>query len=142
MDELIASLILSLIFTEALECGFAWGQKKRGKALLLCALVNLITNPPVVLLSQLLGGGWLLIAGLELAVVATEGLLYRYSGLYTHPFRFSLFANVPGTYRYRLTLCGQNSRTLRALTADYLRQFSKDRRNKGVFAFADVNSYD
>ena len=85
MDELIASLILSLIFTEALECGFAWEQKKRGKALLLCALVNLITNPPVVLL---------LIAGLELAVVATEGLLYRYSGLYTHPFRFSLFANV------------------------------------------------
>ena len=49
---------------------------------------------------------------------------------------------VNNTYRYRLTLCGQNSRTLRALAADYLRQFSKDRRNKGVFAFADVNSYD
>ena len=49
---------------------------------------------------------------------------------------------VNNTYRYRLTLCGQNSRTLRALVADYLRQFSKDRRNKGVFAFADVNSYD
>ena len=49
---------------------------------------------------------------------------------------------INNTYRYRLTLCGHNSRTLRALVADYLRQFSKDRRNKGVFAFADVNSYD
>ena len=93
MDELIVYLILSLVFTEALECGFAWGQKRRGKALFLCALVNVITNPPVVLLSYLLGGGWLLIAGLELSVVAAEGLLYRYSGLYEHPFRFSLFAN-------------------------------------------------
>ena len=49
---------------------------------------------------------------------------------------------INNTYRYRLTLCGQNSRALRALVADYLRQFSKDRRNKGVFAHADVNAYD
>ena len=49
---------------------------------------------------------------------------------------------INNTYRYRLTLCGQNSRPLRALVADYLRQFSKDRRNRGVFAHADVNSYD
>ena len=93
MDELIASLILSLIFTEALECGFAWGQKKRGKALLLCALANLITNPPVVLLHSFLQGGWPLVAALELGAVAAEGLLYRYSGLYERPFRFSLIAN-------------------------------------------------
>ena len=94
MDDLLLTLLFSLALTEVLECGFARGVGLRGRALLLCALVNLITNPPVVLLSQLLGGGWLLIAGLELVVVATEGLLYRYSGLYTHPFRFSLFANV------------------------------------------------
>lgn len=93
MDELLASLVLSLVFTVAIECGFAWGQKRRGKALLLCALVNVVTNPPVVLLNSLLGGGWLLIAVLEGAVVGTEGLLYRYSGLYEHPFRFSLCAN-------------------------------------------------
>ena len=51
-------------------------------------------------------------------------------------------ARVNNTYRYRLTLCGENSRPLRALTAYYLRQFAKDKRNKGVFAFADVNAYD
>ena len=49
---------------------------------------------------------------------------------------------VNNTWRYRLTLCAKNSRPLRALVADYLRQFSKDKRNKGVFAFADVNAYD
>ena len=49
---------------------------------------------------------------------------------------------VNNTWRCRLTLCAKNSRPLRALTADYLRQFSKDKRNKGVFAFADVNAYD
>ncbi len=51
-------------------------------------------------------------------------------------------ARVNNTWRYRLTLCAKNSRPLRALVADYLRQFSKDKRNKGVFAFADVNAYD
>ena len=51
-------------------------------------------------------------------------------------------ARVNNTYRYRLTLCGENSRPLRALIAYYLRQFAKDKRNKGVFAFADVNAYD
>ncbi len=49
---------------------------------------------------------------------------------------------VNNTWRYRLTLCARNSRKLRALVANYLRQFSKDKRNKGVFAFADVNTYD
>lgn len=49
---------------------------------------------------------------------------------------------VNNTYRYRLTLCGENSRPLRALVAYYLRQFAKDKRNRGVFAIADVNSYD
>lgn len=49
---------------------------------------------------------------------------------------------VNNIYRYRLTLCGTNSRTLRALVAYYLRQFAKDRRNRGVYAIADVNSYD
>ncbi len=49
---------------------------------------------------------------------------------------------VNNTYRYRLTLCGKNSRPLRSLISYYLRQFAKDKRNKGVFAFANVNAYD
>ena len=93
MDDLLLSLLLSLGITEVIECAFALSLKKRGKALLLCALVNVVTNPPVVLLYRLLGGGWLLIAGLEAAAVVAEGLLYRYSGLYDRPFLFSLTAN-------------------------------------------------
>lgn len=93
MDDLLLSLLLSLGLTEVFECGFACCTGKRSKALVLCALVNVVTNPPVVLLSRLLPGGRLLIAGLELAVVAIEGLLYRYSGLFKRPFLFSLTAN-------------------------------------------------
>ena len=93
MDDLLLSLLLSLGLTELIECAFALSLKKRGKALLLCALVNLITNPPVVLLQRLLDGGWLMVGGLELAVVAAEGMLYRYSGLFKQPFLFSLAAN-------------------------------------------------
>ena len=93
MDELLLSLLLSLGLTEIIECAFALVTGRRGKALLLCALVNLVTNPPVVLLSRLLAGGWILIAGLELGAVAAEGLLYRYSGLFKRPLLFSLAAN-------------------------------------------------
>lgn len=45
-------------------------------------------------------------------------------------------------YRYRLTLRCQMSRKLRGLIAHMLRQFSKDRENRGVSAFADVNGFD
>ena len=93
MDELILALVLSLILTEVFECGFAVSVGKRGRALLLCALVNLVTNPPVVLLSRLLGGGWLLIAALEVSACLSEGALYRYSRLYEWPFLFSFAAN-------------------------------------------------
>ena len=93
MDELVLSLLLSLGLTEIIECAFALSTGKRGKALLLCALVNLITNPPLVLLHSFLPEGWLPVAALELGAVAAEGLLYRYSGLYERPFRFSLIAN-------------------------------------------------
>lgn len=94
MDELILALALSLILTEAFECGFAFVTGKRGRELLLCVLVNLITNPPVVLFSRLAGGGWPAVAVLEGSAILVEGLLYRYSGLYPKPFRFSLAANV------------------------------------------------
>lgn len=93
MDDLVRSLLLSLALTETFECAFALSLKKHGRALLLCALVNIITNPPVVLLSRLLDGGWLLIAGLELAATGLEGALFRRSGLYNRPFWFALAAN-------------------------------------------------
>ena len=45
-------------------------------------------------------------------------------------------------FRYRLTLRCRMTRQLRNLTAHLLRQFSQDKLNRGVSAFADVNGYD
>lgn len=49
---------------------------------------------------------------------------------------------VNNTFRYRLTVCGKNNKQLRLLLAQLLREFAKDRQNKGVAAFADSNRYD
>ena len=45
-------------------------------------------------------------------------------------------------YRYRLTLRCRMGKSLRALLAHMLRQFSRDRENRGVSAFIDINGYD
>ena len=45
-------------------------------------------------------------------------------------------------YRYRLTLTCQLTRNLRLLLAYLLREFSKDKQNRGVTAFVDVNGFD
>ena len=45
-------------------------------------------------------------------------------------------------FRYRLTLRGPMTRQLRLLVAHLLRQFSQDKLNRGVSAFADVNGYE
>ena len=45
-------------------------------------------------------------------------------------------------FRYRLTVRGTMTKQVRALTAHLLRQFSLDKLNRGVSAFADVNGFD
>jgi primosomal protein N' (replication factor Y) len=45
-------------------------------------------------------------------------------------------------FRYRLTLRCAMTRPLRLLVAHLLRQFAKDRENRGVCAYADVNGYE
>ncbi len=45
-------------------------------------------------------------------------------------------------FRYRITLRCQMDRNKRALLAHLLRQFSLDRENRGISAFADCNGYD
>ena len=45
-------------------------------------------------------------------------------------------------YRYRLTLRGRLTKQLRGVVAHLLQQFSQDKLNRGVSAFADVNGYD
>ena len=45
-------------------------------------------------------------------------------------------------FRYRLTLRGKLTKPLRGMIAHLLQQFSQDKLNRGVTAFADVNGYD
>ncbi len=46
------------------------------------------------------------------------------------------------TYRYRVTVCCKNSKEIRSLIAACLKEFGKNKKYKGVTAYADVNSYE
>ena len=95
--QLVESLAVSLALTLTLEILLALLCRVRGwHNLLLVALVNLMTNPPVVLTHNLL----LLDAPiaftiiLEAVVVALEGLCYKLCGKgIKRPYLFSLGAN-------------------------------------------------
>lgn len=100
-QSLLISLGTSLILTLVLETGFFLLIGKRGKKdLLLLVLVNVLTNPPVVLLYWLATWytAWptaIIILPLELFAVLTEGYYYKkYAGGFKHPYLFSLAANM------------------------------------------------
>ena len=100
MTALLTSLGLSLALTLVLEAGFFLLVGKRDKKdLLLLLLVNILTNPVVVLSFWLTTRytGWnpvLVIIPLELFAVLTEGYYYKkYGQSFKHPFLFSLAAN-------------------------------------------------
>ena len=85
--------LLSLGLTLAIELPVAalWGLRRR--ELLLCALVNLLTNPVVVALHYLFPAWWATPL-LECAAWAVEGLYYRrYAPGASHPWLLSLSAN-------------------------------------------------
>lgn len=93
---LAVSLLLTLIFEEIFA--LTWGL--RGKRELgLVALVNCLTNPPVVLLYYTATGFWhwnvvLVTVVLEVAAVLVEWLCYRsFSEQVKKPFLFALLAN-------------------------------------------------
>ena len=90
LTVLAVSLLLTLLFEELFA--LAWGL--RGKRELgLVALVNVLTNPPVVLLCTLFPSP-LLTAAMELAAVGVEGLVYRTCADWLRrPFLFSLAIN-------------------------------------------------
>lgn len=95
----LASLGISLALTLAIELTAAAAAGKRGRALAIVALANVLTNP-VVVLSALLWRWYglphraLLIAALELGAVLTEGAVYRpMREDFPHPWRFSLLLN-------------------------------------------------
>lgn len=94
---LAVSLLSTLIF-EGLFA-LAWGLRSR-RELTVVALVNLLTNPAVVLLFHTAVGAWKLNAVavtivLECSAVVVEWLCYRScSQQLKRPFLFSLLANL------------------------------------------------
>ena len=99
-DALLTALVVSLLLTLLLEEGFAlaWGLRGR-RELALAALVNCLTNPPVVLLYHTAVGlgHWspaLAAAVLECGAVVVEWRCYKaFSEQLRRPFLFSLLAN-------------------------------------------------
>ena len=98
---MLAALAISLILTLLFEEGFALAWGLRGKRELgLVALVNCLTNPPVVLLYYTASGLWrwnavLTALALEAAAVIVEWRCYRmYSEQVKRPFLFALLINL------------------------------------------------
>ena len=98
---LLSSFAFSLVLTLALEAGFFLLVGKRDpKDLLLVLLVNVLTNPAVVLLywlAVLSASSYIaiIVAILEILAVLTEGYCYRKFGHdFQRPYLFSLSANL------------------------------------------------
>ena len=90
MRNWLLALGVSLGLTLVLELAFALLCHKRGRALLFTALVNVLTNPVVVLAVRMWAAPvWLM----EALAVLTEGFLYDKSREFSHPYLFSLAAN-------------------------------------------------
>lgn len=99
MSPWFFALGVSLALTLAAELGFALLCRRRGRVLVLVALVNVLTNPLVVQAALLwrafaLPGYAAAVAVLELLAVWLEGFLYRKSRMgFARPYVFSLAAN-------------------------------------------------
>ena len=95
------TLLSCLALTVLLEETAAFLFHIRGaRNFLLVALVNVLTNPPAVLLAICLEpvegiGRILFILAVESAVILTEGAVYRKAGEnFPHPWRCSFFFNL------------------------------------------------
>lgn len=98
--DFVGTLLISLFLTLALETLFCLAVRLRGaRNFTLVILVNILTNPAVVLLNRLLGRipalpHALIITVLELAAILVEALYYRSRGEnIKHPFALSFGAN-------------------------------------------------
>ena len=100
MNAVLMSLGISLLLTWFFESiAFLFVKKKTLRDYLVLLLVNLVTNPVVVLVSVCSGfaglADILLTAGLELSAVLVEWQLYkRCSENIRRPFAFALCANL------------------------------------------------
>lgn len=100
-QALLTSLALSLLLTIALEIGFFLLLGKRNKKdLLLVTLVNVLTNPVVVLLYWIAVlytdlNTVIIMIPLEIFAILTEGYYYKKHGHdFKHPYIFSICANM------------------------------------------------
>ena len=102
--NIVISLVLSLVLTLLLETGFFLlvrliNGKRHKKDALLVLIVNVLTNPVVVLLYWLAIlytniNHVILMAPLEIFAVLTEGYIYKKHGrFFEHPYAFSIAAN-------------------------------------------------
>ena len=101
IPALLSSLGVSLLLTIVLETGFFFiAGKREKKDLLLLMLVNILTNPAVVLLYWLavLYAGLnsvIIMIPLELFAILAEGYYYKKYGCGFHrPYLFSFAANM------------------------------------------------
>ena len=97
--DIFLNLGVSLTLTLVLESCYAILYHVRGSDLRLVLLVNVLTNPVVVLCHQITGRFWpaglgLVILVMELWAVGIEGYLYYSRGNFKHPWRFSVCANL------------------------------------------------
>lgn len=99
--DMLYSLGMSLILTLLLEVGFAliYGIRDR-KDIVLLILVNILTNPLVVLsyyliINYTVVNGLIAIVVLELMAIFTEGYYYRtYGKTFRRPLLFSVYINL------------------------------------------------
>lgn len=98
---LLSALAVSLALTLVLETGyFLLTGKRDRKDLLLLIMVNILTNPVVVLVYWLAAlytriNRVAVIVPLELAAVLVEGIYYKkYGRSFKRPYLFALTANV------------------------------------------------
>lgn len=99
MSRVFVSLALSLALTLIFELGFTllWGVKRED--LQLVVLVNVLTNPVVVLCHRAALLWWpgailWVTAALELGAVAAEGYLYQTRSRVRFPWAFSICVNL------------------------------------------------
>ncbi len=85
-----SALGISLGLTILIEACFALLLGKRGRAMALVVLVNILTNPAAVLVTRLYG---LPVLSAEIWAVLAEGFLYKKSRDFSRPYLFSICAN-------------------------------------------------
>lgn len=95
MNELFFKLVISLLLTLVTEFPVAFLFQAKGKDLLLVFLVNILTNPAVVLVSTLTGDRVSLQMILEGMAILAEGFYYnKYSTYMRKGFLCSFCCNL------------------------------------------------